>query len=351
MRTVKFISGSFLITSMFSLTLSGQAEHHLVFTINAGEAPVYDESRLFLENSENISMVTMNDEGKYFLYENGERKGPFDDAASTGFHESEDQQEMYSSIYNYESQEGEENLISYDSNGKLIIHAGDRDLGPFEVVLNIFTDNSGKFLSAIVSENMKYSMITTSGSPVPLVGAPYFTAESPDGSKVMIVTVNETDPALDYMDRDLSNMSQDELLKITAEIEAKQKNAPPPETFIYFSDGKKYGPYPKDPVYDGNPGFCKTGGNNWMLIIDKDLYVNGSVVAHLSEDYVSTGDIWLSQDGKRFAILSYDNIQFSDGESFSYPLKIQTREKDGKTWLYWLSLDNGTDVVLYSKAL
>jgi hypothetical protein len=333
-------------------TLHGQSNRQILFSIGNDEIPVYDESRIYLENSgTRVSMVTMNFDSKYFLYENGERKGPFENTESCGFVPGDNEENMSSSSYNYEGANFQENLVYNNDNYQPMIRIGEKNYGPFEAIMSVYADKNGKFLMALASEGMKFSILTTNGTLIPLEGIPNGTSVSPSQNKVMIVVVKEENPALEYMSIDFSKMSQEEIMKIAKEMEEKQKNAPPPEAFIYLNDGQKFGPYPKDPVFGGNPGFCKTGGDNWVFLIEKDLYVNGSLLASLPVDYVSASDIWLSEDGKRYAIISYEKILFSDGQSFEYPLKIKTVEKDGKTWLNWICLENKTDVVFYSKAL
>lgn len=345
-----FIILSCLFISVASL--HGQAIRQNLFSIGIDEIPVYDESRIYLENSGNkVSMVTMNFDSRYFLYENGEKKGPFENSDSCGFEFEVNEENMSSGIYNYEGANIQEDLVYNNENYQQMIRAGDKNYGPFESVMSVYADKNGKFLMALTTEGMKFSILTTNGAIIPLDGTPHGTSVSPSQNKVMIVVVKEENPALEYMSLDFSKMTQDEIMKVVKEMEEKQKNAPPPEAFIYLNDGKKFGPFPKDPVFGGNPGFCKTGGDNWVFLIEKDLYVNGSLLASLPVDYVSIGDIWLSEDGKRYAIISYERILFSDGQSFEYPLKIKRVEKDGKTWLNWISLENKTEVVLYSKAL
>jgi hypothetical protein len=345
----------FIIVSCFCISfvsLQGQSKRQILFSIGNDEIPVYDESRIYIENSgTSVSMVTMNFDKKYFLYENGEKKGPFENTESCGFEPGENEENMNSSTYNFEGANIQEDLVYNNDNYQSMIRAGDKKYGPFEAIMSVYADKNGKFLMALTSEGMKFSILTTNGTLIPLDGIPNGISVSPSQNKVMMVVVKEENPALEYMSLDFSKMTQEEIMKVAKEMEEKQKNAPPPEAFIYFNDGKKFGPYPKDPVFGGNPGFCKTGGDNWVFLIGKDLYVNGSLLASLPVDYVSASDIWLSEDGKRYAIISYERILFSDGQSFEYPLKIKRVEKDGLTWLNWISLENKTDIVLYSKPL
>jgi hypothetical protein len=198
---------------------------------------------------------------------------------------------------------------------------------------------------------MKPRLITQTGVTMDLVGMPSYNCSSPSGKIVIIVANKEYNPAEEFQNVDFSKMTVEQMNKLTQEIEEKQKNAPPPEAYLYFNDGKKLGPYPIDSFSGNNPAFCKTGGENWFMTIGRKLYVNGAVLADLGSDNVSNDDIWLSPDGKRYAIKTYDNIKFSDGSTFNYPLMIRFSQKDGKTWITWVSLENERDIVLYSKPL
>jgi hypothetical protein len=141
------------------------------------------------------------------------------------------------------------------------------------------------------------------------------------------------------------------MLKLTKKIEEEQKNAPPPVAYIYMNDGKKLGPYPKDAFFTDNPAFCITAGENWMMTVENKLYVNGTLLANLGSENVPNNTIWLSPDGKRFVIIAYDKISFSDGSSYAFPILVKKSLKEGKILLTWVSLENGKDIVLYSKPL
>lgn len=329
-----------------------QTLRKVLFSMGNEEYPVYDESRIYMENQDaTVSLVTMTYDSNYFLYENGEKKGPFPDTESCGFVPDPDDGDMYSSNYFFEGVPPAADMIQYDEYGKIIINTGGKNYGPYESVYNIYVNNHGKFKMAITGEGMKLSLLTGKGELIPLEGTVYSVNISPSGDHVMAVVETGSMAAMEYMTRDYSGMTQEEILEAIREIEEKQKNAPPPEVFIYFDDGTKFGPYPQEPIMMGNPGYCKTGGDNWTLLLYKDLYVNGSLLATLEDDYVSSGDIWLSEDGTRFAVINYEKLHFSDGESYEYPLKVKLIKREGRTWVTWISIENRTDVVVYQKPL
>jgi hypothetical protein len=132
------------------------------------------------------------------------------------------------------------------------------------------------------------------------------------------------------------------------DMEAKKKEAGPPKAYIY-ANGKKFGPYPAEQISSDNPAFCKTGEDNWYMILEDALFINGNKV----KEGISSGtcNVWISGDGKRYAVVGYDKIIFSDGSSFTAPLKLEVETNNGKTVLKWLALENEKNLVFYSKEL
>jgi hypothetical protein len=323
-----------------------------LFSISSGEKPVYSECKLYMSSSgTTVSLVTNDVNGKFYVYENGKKLGPIDDFKKIVQKPQDEKDILTSSIYVSERATNQEGTVTSNDEGKMLIKSGGKTYGPYQGVLNAYTGDDGNLIAAIILENMKPSLLTQNGNLVKLEAIPSFTSVSPSGKKVLIVSIKEYTPSNELLNQDLSKLSVTELQKLTQKVEEEQKNAPPPQAFIYFNDGKKLGPYPKDAFFTDNPAFCITAGENWMMTIDNQLYVNGTLLANLGNEYVPNNTIWLSPDGKRFAIIAYDKISFSDGSSYQYPLLVKKSQKDGKIWLNWVSLENEKEIVLYSKPL
>lgn len=323
-----------------------------LFSISAGEKPVYSECKLYMSSSgSTVSLVTSDANGKYYIYETGKKLGPIGDVKKIAQKPQDEKDILTSSLYVSERATNQEGTVTSNDDGKMSIKSGLKTYGPYQLVLSAFTGDDGNLSAAIILEDMKPSLLTQTGSLVKLEGLPSNTAVSPSGKKVLFVSVKEYAPSMEFLNQDLSKLSTDEILKLTKKMEEEQNNAPPPQAFIYINDGKKLGPYPKDAFSADNPAFCITSGENWMMTIDNKLYVNGTLLANLGTEYVPNSSIWLSPDGKRFAIISYDKITFSDGSSFQFPLLVKKSQKDGKIWLNWVSLENEKEIVLYSKPL
>ena len=99
--------------------------------------------------------------------------------------------------------------------------------------------------------------------------------------------------------------------------------------------------------------FRKLVETTGIMIIDNALYINGLKIKQFSTDNTSLNmcNIWISLDGKRYAVLSYKEILFSDGSSYPAPVNLDIEKKDGKTFLKWIALENEKDLVSYSKEL
>jgi hypothetical protein len=323
-----------------------------LFSISQGERPVYDECKLYMSSSGNtVSLVTNDANGKFYVYESGKKRGPIDDFKKIIQKPQDEKNILSSSVYVSERPTNKEGIVITNDDGNMSIKSGAKSYGPYQLVFNAYTGDDGILTAATVLQDMKPNLLTQSGTLIKLDGMPTYTNVSPSGKKVLIVAIKEYTPSMDVLKQDISKLSVTELQKLSKKMEEERNNAPPPEAFIYFSDGKKLGPYPKDALSSDNPAFCVTAGENWMMTIDNKLYVNGTLLANLGDEYTPINTIWLSPDAKRFAIIGYDKISFSDGSSYQFPLLIKKSLKDGKIWLTWVSLENEKDIVLYSKPL
>jgi hypothetical protein len=119
--------------------------------------------------------------------------------------------------------------------------------------------------------------------------------------------------------------------------------------FIYTIDGKKYGPF--------STGFGEGYGEFWFASTGNDLYYetggqlyrNGVVLMKAS--WVDPCSFYPSPDGKKYALFSYEDIVFSDGQKFPSPLDILVFNKNGQTMFKWIALENKRDLVVYQRAM
>jgi hypothetical protein len=349
----KFIIIFFLSISFTSVgqQASTIVNRKVLFSTLKGEKPVFNESSISLSPiGTNVTVITSDEEGRIFIYENGKKKGPFKDIPGTGVKKAEENQEEFDPIFRRESDSDYEAYTSYDKDGQVTIKFRGKSFGPFQFILELYFSNDKTVFSALIMKDGKPQVITSAGNSFLLNGQPGYTSISPAGKKMMVTSISESTHSPGMSDKNLTDKTK-QITPKPAITTAGEQSGRPPEAYIYFQDGKKFGPYDPKKINSNNPAFIKTGGDNWLLTIDSKLYINGKPVKNLDNERISPANIWLTEDGKRYAIIIYNKIEFSDGSVYKDPLKIRIATDKGKITVWWLSFENGKDIVLYSKVL
>ena len=293
----------------------------VLFQISNEERPVFNGSSLTISPIGNSVIVfTNDDEGRFFVYENGNKRGPFYDVSASRVKLPEDDLQEFDPIFRRESDADFEKYIEYNPDGLATLKVGGKTFGPFQSILEFYANSDKKIFCGIVMKDGKPLLISHSGLTTELDGQPGFTHPDPTGNRLMVTTVKEKD-----------NVA--------------------PEAYIYFQDGKKFGPYNPVKINPNNPAFSKTGGDNWLLTMNSKLFINGIKVKDLINEDISPANVWLSPDGKRFVIIVFNRIEFSDGTIIKDPLKFRISVQQNKITIWWLSIENETDIVLYSKSI
>jgi hypothetical protein len=261
----------------------------------------------------------------------------------------EDKPEEYDPIFRSESDGDYEKYIAYNDAGLVSVNFNGKTFGPFQFILEFYSNNNKSAFYAIVMKDGKPQIITSAGIRNDLDGQPLYSYISPSGRSMMVTTVKEKNESGELMPADLSKMSAEEITKLGKELEGKQNK--PPEAYIYFQDGKKFGPYDPKKINANNPSFSKTGGENWLLTMNSILFINGLAVHDLSNEQINPANVWITGDGKKYVIIVYDRIEFSDGSVYKDPLKIRIATINNKVTIWWLLLENGKDIVLYSRTI
>jgi hypothetical protein len=352
------LSKLYFVLILFLITLvssNGQQEaaklsRKLLFSIGEGEKAVFSESSIALSPIGNsVIVLTSDDEGRIYVYDNGKKRGPFKDINETGVTLPEVNPEEYDPILRRVSDTDYEKYITYNDSGEVTLKFGSKSYGPFQFILEFYSTNDKTAFSAIVMKDRKPQIISSTGIKVVLDGQPTYNWLSPSGKKLMVTTVKENNVAGELLSRDMSKMSSDEIARLGKEMAGKQVK--PPEAYVCFQDGKKYGPFDPKKITASNPAFEKTGGENWLLTMDSKLYINGVAVKDLLNEHLSPANVWLTQDGKRYVIIVYNRIEFNDGSIFKDPLRIRISIAKNKITIWWLLLENEKDIVLYSKTI
>ncbi len=324
----------------------------ILFSIQPGESIVYSESCLEMNNSGGqVYLVTQKNE-LFYEYVNGQRKGPFQREKFLP----KDCDGRYlndCSAYVPEEPEIMENYMEYTDEGKFKIRFNNKSYGPFSMIYRFYiSPDKSSFFATVDDDDASY-LISSNKPAKPLNGEGEYLHVSKSGKQVLAVCREKEAIQKEMENIDFANMSQEELMKLAQKIEEQQKNQGQPKAFIHTADGKTFGPFPADDMFDSNPAFCLTGGDNWYMIFDNTLYINGIKIKQFTYEEISlsTCSVWLSPDGKNYAVAGYDKIIFSDGVIGPAPVVMDYEINGGKTVLKWIALENGKDVVDCTKTL
>jgi hypothetical protein len=320
------------------------------FSIGQGERPITGQSSILLSPiGSNVTVLTEDGDGSIYVYTNGNKSGPFRDLKDTKVKMPDDNPAEYDPVLRRESDPDYEKYLKYSDAGEITLTFAGKSYGPLQSVLEFYSTKDKTGFSALVMQNGKPEIITSTGSKYDLDGQPTFSYASSSGNKMMVTIVKDNEPAAGSKPVDNVKPSSKEIPGAVSKTESKQPNHP--EAYILFQDGKRYGPYYPGKINANNPSFNKTGGDNWLLTMDSKLYINGTFARKLVNEYISPANVWLTEDGKRYAILVYNRIEFSDGSIYYDPLKIRISVDKNKITIWWLSLENRKDIVLYSKTI
>jgi len=336
------------------LLAQNNAVRKVLLSLQAGERIVNNESCIELSYSANQLYLVTQQGQNFFIYEGGQRKGPYKSMDQIKEKNCGNNNNHNCSVYDPEQRDNMGDYITMTESGEMAIKFNGKTFGPYKMVTAMHVPPDKSWFVALTMNSEMKTTIVSSDYPTQPVNGNASELQASISGKQYLLAVKEGDgfdPEL--LKTDFSKMTQDQLIKFMQQQEEKKKKAGPPKAYVYTNGGKKFGPYPAQSISNNNPAFCKSGGGNWYMVLDNELYINGTSVKKFSYDEinVSTCNVWLSADGKKYAVTSYDKIIFSDGTSFTAPLKLEADGKDGKTMIKWISLENEKDLVAYTKDL
>jgi len=308
-----------------------------LFSIGANEILVYGENCITLTGDKaNVHLVTVlhGNKTEFFVYDNGIRKGPYNTLSDNMIKDCGNTSEKECDVLQpSEIYTEPENYIEYDDEGKAWIKHNGKKNGPYDQILGIDMSLNKAVIYAVVLISGEQYLVSVTGKSVKITGAVNKLIVSADGTQAFVKTTGSVANI-----SDLGNIDMNNLEKLAADMN---------NCHIFSIDGKKYGPYLTEQLRDENLWFVKNSPA-WYMIVSNKLYMNGNYLSDI-DDYVNSCDIRFTNDGKKYVIVDYDKISFSDGSVFFYPLKVEIEHFGDKLQCKWISIENSVDIIHYLK--
>ncbi len=316
-----------------------KANKTTLVSMQDGEQLVYGENcfNLNLGGKDAVIFTSKSTGGKvqFFMYENGVKKGPYDEVKQELIKCNGSTYSKNCARFANSSDIGEvmeKYVVINQADGTASIKLDGKTYGPYIAVSHLFvTGDNKKFYAVVVNvSTMKTEFICSDGRMAVVNGGADGIYVSPDGNEAYL------------FQRGLINV--EEIVRNGGDI-SKLNMGDFEKVLLLNINGKQFGPF--DKLSSSEVWFCKTN-NSLIYRVGNDVYLNGMKSLTL-QDTPDPCTFWLSNDSKKNAVVNYDKIVFSDGESYPYPLEVETVISNGKTYLIWASLENGTNLVLYKK--
>jgi hypothetical protein len=318
----------------FALSLNAQtaAEKKIIATLGPGEKIVYGENCFMLDrNPEAVSFVTVVGSGsdkQYYCYgKDGTRTGPVKSPDPKYWTDCKDKKAEDCIPNDEQNMTGMEKYIDWTDGS---INFQGKKIGPYGQMLFFNISKNEQYIYGIaLSVDQKLIYFDNTGRKTELSGSPGQIIISPDGKKSFVRvdgTLNPFDPA--SVQKMIDNPGE-------------SNN---PKVFLCSIDGTKLGPYPSSDYHDS----WFTDEGRWIVYNKNDIMVDGKLLFQTTS-YISPCDLWISSNGSDYAWANYENIFFKDGSKFPAPLDISYSNISGKSYLKWLTLEDGKNLVLYKK--
>jgi len=323
-------------------TQGPQPARRMIYSLEPGEEILWAESFLCIDmDGEHVTLVVAKGkEGPFFVVRDGQKKGPFtklDEAMKAAEEGRCDKPLRERESAMYEPAAGAldmDSIVGANDAGGQVIRFNGKVYGPYAMILNLKITADKSRLYYVAAENDKTWFACSDGRKVQIGGMPEDFKFSPDGRNALI----KTSGVLSLAEMQKLVAAQDPEKTAAAMKDADKK-------FLYAIDGRKFGPFgdnlsefwfPKNV----NIFYYEAGGR---------VYRDG-VEIPVPKGF-GAGAFFPSEDGKKYALLSYESLIFSDGVKFPFPLKLVTRVRNGETVFKWLALENKKDFVVYQRAL
>jgi hypothetical protein len=362
----------YIVYFLLSLNLLGQ---NVILTIDKGEEILFPESSISLNDTRGgIQVCTADGSGNYYAYIGGRKQGPFSNKEDAfGKIVFPETTENSTDLTNFDNKAFDEKFLTVNLNGESFIKAGGKNLGPYSIVKELYFSSDGKHFAAtaglLVDKEKfmtEYLLLSSESSDIKLKGEPgtirysqslktvVVCAEEVIRQEVDMKEVEDYSAKVQALMKEFENgeMNADAIAKLGEKMEQLKKpdNSQPQNSYyIYSNNGIVLGPFKSCPS-EKNLGFGLNSGERWHFFDSGKLYISGKLAKDFGSD-ISITNFWWSKSGNGYAFSTYNELVFSDGKTYPFPLEVVPVYESGKSLLKWLILEENRKFVLYQKEL
>lgn len=334
---MKQISTFILLICCVLSVKSQQIERQVLLSLQDGENIIYGENCFSLSADKSVFTLLTRQESKYFIYENGQRKGPYSELNSDMLPACPDMTNKLCGTFDPDYCGGTDQrgkFVSYDQNYAMVINFHGKTFGPYMGVLQFMTTcDEQKFAAVVMTGENKILAVHSNGKSMEIEGTVSWMKLSADGNQAIFAYLKTLDPSK----IDVNNINVEDFTKLT----------------IVDLNGTKYGPFDSNEIRDSDFWFCKSGGSHWYVRQGEVIMRDGKTWKTFSSA-PSTCDFWVNENGTAIGINDYGdalNKEVSGVFHMMNALDISVFIKNGKQWIKWISLENQKDLVVYQRPL
>ncbi|HKG07161.1 MAG TPA: hypothetical protein VKB19_11915 [Pedobacter sp.] len=285
----------------------------VLFSLGTGEQLCYNEQSLKIVNNQAVIKVITKQNKEYYLYENGEKSGPFKTAPV-------DQLPGWP-FRNPDRQNAEKSTDwqPYLRSGVLTVDG--KNQGTY-MNLTAFYHNKEKKKFYGIAMNMEKSAVNNyfishlGKRKLPLIAGELYVSENDESAAVR---VNKT-PFLGKT------------------LEEQTKYVANDDFYLLFPDGSNKGPFlevqASKSYLDAQGNFIEISNSR------KTIYLNGEEVLKMDSGLNGEGKLFKSADAKSVAWFERGTLFFADGEKVEMAVQPAISVEGGKTILNWITIQN-----------
>lgn len=311
-------------------------DKQLIATLEEGESFVYGESCFTLTSTKTGIYFVTRKGGKFFIYEDGIKKGPFNTISEDMLKKCDSPVNPLCATFNPTDCLGDDpysKFITSDENGSLSIKIKDKIMGPYLAVMQFsITCDASKFAALVMAQDQTIHFIHSGGKDILIDGMPQWLLLSPDGDQAIAAFGKNIDPSkIDMNNINIADFTSFHIIDLNEKI---------------------YGPY-NEQDYSGNFWFSKTGGSHWYFSKEGQIFRDGNPWMKELSGY-GPCELWISKDGSKTAVVDYGQGTLKETDKLwliQYPLEIKTFQEGNKTMIRWISLEGERNIVAYKKVL